>query len=280
MSKIFRLLFLLVISSSFYACIGQTTGTRSFSYSFRHSLLNSNPSTAQLPDNSYDLRLSNSIYNEKCVLNNRNTLLNHCISWPNKHTSSTSPAVKPFFSSSTANTIDRRLSLAKRARSYLLANHSEKTKDCSSFVQTVLSAEGIIAGKLYKYRRPGEGNVAALYRLAKSGDMIHHRKVPAIGDLVFFNNTHDRNKDGKANDLLTHIGIVERVDYDGTVTFIHRVRRGILRYKMNLFSPEIRREKSSNKVLNHYLKFTNQGNKRSVKRLTGELFFAFATIVD
>jgi hypothetical protein len=162
-----------------------------------------------------------------------------------------------------------RLLVAKRARTMLKKPSFEigdirYRRDCSGFVLAVFASR----------RRP---SAAGLYRLADERGLVHRNKVPSIGDLVFFNNTYDRNRDGRANDPLTHVGIVERVAPDGTVTFVHRVRRGVLRYKLNRFKPDQRRDPQSGKVLNHYLKYGR--GKPAGKKLTGELFHAFATIV-
>jgi len=112
--------------------------------------------------------------------------------------------------------------------------------------------------------------------MARERGLLHTHKVPDVGDLVFFDDTHDRNGDGRADDPLTHVGIVERVDADGTVTFIHRVRRGVLRYRMNLFRPDERRDRKTGKVLNHHLRL---GASADGRRLTGQLFHAFATVL-
>ena len=58
---------------------------------------------------------------------------------------------------------------------------------------------------------------------------LHDALAP--GDLVFFDNTWDYNGDGMANDPLTHVGIVERQEDDGTIVFISRVAGAIERYE-------------------------------------------------
>ncbi len=181
-----------------------------------------------------------------------------------------------------SNIFDLRLALASNARSMLhhpnyRINGHRFRKDCSGFVLATLSRDGIDIRPLLSHGGAVNG-VAAIYRSLSMRGLVHHHKVPAIGDLVFFSNTFDRNGDGRNNDRLTHIGIVERVDPDGTVTFIHHVRRGILRYKMNLFTPHARRQPGTGKVLNHYLR-VGSGDPAHSARLTGELFHAFATII-
>jgi hypothetical protein len=61
--------------------------------------------------------------------------------------------------------------------------------------------------------------------------------LPSPGDLVFFKETWDRNRDGKMNDGLAHVGVVESIDTDGTVTFVHRSGSGMTRARLNLDAP-------------------------------------------
>lgn len=119
---------------------------------------------------------------------------------------------------------------------------------------------------------PGEGGVAAIYRKARSLDAL--RAEPRKGDLVFFRETYDRNRDGRRNDGLTHIGVVERVDRDGTVTFVHRAGGGVKRSKLNLHQPSLRRD-AKGRVLNDYLR---RPERATHPRLAGELFAGFATV--
>ena len=49
------------------------------------------------------------------------------------------------------------------------------------------------------------------------------------GDLVFFDNTWDADGDGVDNDPFTHVGVVEKVESDGTIVFISRVSEAIKR---------------------------------------------------
>lgn len=150
-------------------------------------------------------------------------------------------------------------------------------KDCSGLVMAAYAAAGVpLDAYLPADSRKGESLVARLYRgLAQLG-RIHTHKVPEIGDLVFFDNTFDRNRDGRANDPLTHVGIVESVKADGTVIVIHHARGGALRTRLNLFHPEMRRDPKTGQALNHYLRFAD-GQKK--KRLAGELFAGFATVI-
>ena len=175
----------------------------------------------------------------------------------------------------------RRLALAKAARSMLArprfnVDGRSYRRDCSGFVMAVLASAGLPIDELLS-KPAGQSGVADIFNMAEERGLIHKHKVPDIGDLVFFENTYDRNHDGQMNDALTHVGIVESVAADGTVSFIHHVRGGILRQKMNLFTPHSRRDPKTGRPRNHFLRFCN-GKKRD-KRLTGELFYGFASLV-
>jgi hypothetical protein len=161
--------------------------------------------------------------------------------------------------------------LARRASS-LVGRRSLKDvsravpDDCSGFVRLVYEAEGVGLTDL-SY---SDGAVRALYRRSKASGALRRHAEP--GDLVFFRETYDRNRDGLRNDGLTHIGIVETVDEDGTVGFVHRARTGVVRARMNTLRP--RSARANGKAINDVLR------RRSAKfraYLAGELFAGFAS---
>ncbi|MCE9673188.1 C40 family peptidase [Myxococcus stipitatus] len=143
--------------------------------------------------------------------------------------------------------------------------------DCSGFVRLAylsagidLVAHGFLAG---------ENAVSAIFRRATESGRLHHR-APRPGDLVFFRETYDRNRDGRRNDGMTHVGVVESLGDDGTITFIHRGSKGVARSRMNLAFPEKHQLAEGGPVVNDYLR---PATKHSRAYLTGELFVAFAS---
>ncbi|MBF5042482.1 NlpC/P60 family protein [Aggregicoccus sp. 17bor-14] len=141
--------------------------------------------------------------------------------------------------------------------------------DCSGLVRASYESAGIdLVGGGF---RPGENAVTAIWRLARRQGALH-RHTPHPGDLVFFRETYDRNRDGRRNDGLTHIGVVESVDPDGTVTFIHRASKGVTRSKLNPRQPRTFRTPRG-ETLNDYLR---PASKRLRAYLTGELFVGYA----
>ena len=276
--KIFKLRALAAAFTVLSGCANVGPAAGSFP-AFRHPLFQRSPVAYHRSNSTLIRELARTHQTPVCTRSFRHPLLNRCRSWvaPREDPATKkAPASRRF-----DDPIGTRLQLAQRARNMLKQPRFriggvDYRRDCSGFVLAVFAGEKIPIGKILGVdrRRP---SAAGLYRLADERGLVHRNKVPSIGDLVFFNNTYDRNRDGRANDPLTHVGIVERVDADGTVTFIHRVRRGVLRYKLNRFKPDQRRDPQSGKVLNHYLKYSR--GKPARKKLTGQLFHAFATIV-
>ncbi|WP_224246194.1 CHAP domain-containing protein [Hyalangium gracile] len=145
--------------------------------------------------------------------------------------------------------------------------------DCTGLVEAVYSQAGV---PLKGTSKPGDNGVTAIYRYALNHGRVYNGGRPLPGDLVFFRETYDQNRDGRRNDGLTHVGLVDQVDADGTVTVIHRVKRGVVRYRMNLSKPGVGKDPSTGKVLNDTLRAPGQGRSFA---LTGQLFVAYASVL-
>lgn len=100
--------------------------------------------------------------------------------------------------------------------------------DCSGFVCAALHRAGLDV----------DGHTEALWEQAERQRATHRDKRPAVGDLVFFDDTYDRNSNGRRDDPLSHVGIVTAVAADGTITVAHRgSSRGRSTFVMNLLHP-------------------------------------------
>jgi hypothetical protein len=153
--------------------------------------------------------------------------------------------------------------LADAARRQLTAGTPGFRQDCSGFVIAALAKVGIEAG----------GSAADLYARAEAAGAVHRQPRPAVGDLVFFDNTYDRNGNGLRDDALSHIGIVIEVDDDGTVTLAHDgTSRGKTTLRMNLLHPHDDRAPDGT-VWNGALRAGSTS-----PRLAGELFAGFASV--
>lgn len=145
--------------------------------------------------------------------------------------------------------------------------------DCTGFVEGVYARAGV------SFRGAGvagDNGVTALYRYARDHGRVFTRGKPKPGDLVFFRETYDQNRDGRRNDGLTHVGLVDEVASDGTVVVIHRVRRGVVRYRMNLAKPSLRRDPRTGEVLNDMLRVPGAGK---MPVLTGQLFASYGSVL-
>lgn len=149
--------------------------------------------------------------------------------------------------------------------------------DCAGVTRAIYLRHGI---DLYENTDESQqaNGVRLIYQHVRRHGRIHHGPVVRPGDLVFFDNTWDYNGDGAVNDPLTHVGVVERVEADGTVLFISRVAGAVERYRMNLAYPHVHRT-ADGRILNDYLRRKKWRDQDGTPYLTGELFAAFGTRV-
>lgn len=160
-----------------------------------------------------------------------------------------------------ARLVSKAVSLVGLSTLRLVAPHLPD--DCTGLVRAAYEELGV---DLMGAGVRGDNGVTAMHRLAFERSALH-LQTPAPGDLVFFRETYDRNHDGRVNDGLTHVGVVEAVDAAGTVTFVHRAGSGVKRAKLSVGSP-------LDKGRNDYLRPAKRG---SPALLTGELFVTFAS---
>jgi hypothetical protein len=143
--------------------------------------------------------------------------------------------------------------------------------DCTGVVRIAYGSAGIEV--MPRDGRRGDNGVTHIYQHARRLGAVHKGK-PRPGDLVFFRETYDRNRDGRRNDGLTHVGVVERVEPDGTVLFVHRGSKGVARVRMNLQRPTTHRARKGGEVVNDYIRAASRKHRAY---LTGELFAGFAS---
>jgi uncharacterized protein YukE len=150
--------------------------------------------------------------------------------------------------------------------------------DCSGFVEAVYAAEGVPLRRLARQAAPGEASgVAAIWSAAgRYGERWRGGDWPAPGDLIFFDDTWDRNGNGSRDDPFTHIGLVEWVDDRGTVTFLHRAGAGVVRGHLTLSSRDTFRA-ADGAELNAPLR-VRSGKGDLAPALAGELFVGFGRI--
>lgn len=159
-------------------------------------------------------------------------------------------------------------------------NGNKFTIDCIGTIRAAFWGAGIdIAQDFYKYTGNG---VARLFYSLEAQHAIKQNKIPAIGDIIFWDNTWDKNGDGKfGNDPLTHAGIVVEIDDDGTIKYLHAsVHKGVTIDFMNLEAPSVWQNKDG-KIINSGLYLGSYfGNPNNPPQWTaGQLFRAFGDVV-
>ncbi len=143
--------------------------------------------------------------------------------------------------------------------------------DCTGLVRLAYEKAGIELMDGSGVR--GANGVSFIFQRARKLGAVH-RDHPKPGDIAFFRETYDRNRDGRRNDGLTHVGIVERVEPDGQVILVHRGSKGVARTRMNLKHPTTHRQKRGGTVVNDYLR---AASRKQRAWLTAELFAGFAS---
>lgn len=148
--------------------------------------------------------------------------------------------------------------------------------DCSGLVAAVYAAEGLDLRGAMQRAAPLErrGARAAWLAARARGGTFGAEATPAPGDLVFWHDTYDQNRNRKADDRLTHVGIVDRVE-GAAVHFIHRGGKGVARGVMTL----ARRHEATD-ADGRRLNSTLRARSHPVRRggLAGELFAGFGRL--
>lgn len=149
--------------------------------------------------------------------------------------------------------------------------------DCSGLVAASYYPFGIDLIDLVK-SRPDRNITVRLYKEFYKKIIRNKSHIPNIGDLIFFQNTYDKNKNNKWDDGITHIGIVTKVDSDKTIHFVHLIRKGIMSHRMNLNFPK--KYIHRNKKVNDFLRRRPKSDNRRWRYLASNFFNGFLTVVD
>ena len=155
------------------------------------------------------------------------------------------------------------------------ANGKRIAYDCAGVTRAIYLQHGIDLYDSGVVDAKANGVRLIHHHISRQGK-FHYGPVVRPGDLVFFDNTWDYNGDGLVNDPLTHVGIVERQEQDGTVIFISRVAGAIERYRMNLALPHVHRT-ADGRVLNDYIRRKDLADPVDTGYLTGQLFATFGS---
>ncbi len=166
---------------------------------------------------------------------------------------------------------DRLVAIAKKyygvsRRHHLMFKGKRFPFDCSGYVRGVYYAAGI---DLFQENRKNKNGCEIIYLTLQKKTRVFHEGLPLKGDVIFFDNTYDANRDGQVNDKLSHVGIVTAVDANGTVSFLHRSSRGIRKGYLN-------RSRPTDRKTNSYLR--QPPYPKGLKKFAGELFSAYGSV--
>jgi peptidoglycan DL-endopeptidase CwlO len=140
--------------------------------------------------------------------------------------------------------------------------------DCSGYVNGVYAVMG---RKIkYKFVRQNRSLSESLF-LTLNDKNLAYREMPAQpADAVFFKNTLENSYD-----QITHVGLVEEVQKDGTVVILHYASGRVTRSKMNLRHPHDHKN-DRGEVINDYLR--KRGERQNSDDLAGALYFRFGDL--
>ncbi len=142
--------------------------------------------------------------------------------------------------------------------------------DCSGLVEAAHAASGLSL----------KGSSANLWELARSSGVLHRRKTSGqVGDVVFFDDTWDRDGDRRLDDDLTHVGVIERVEGKGAYTLVHLVNGGVQRLRMDLRARHVHTDPEPPHLLrNDFLRARKKDDRRRTRYLAGELWRGFGRL--
>jgi hypothetical protein len=140
----------------------------------------------------------------------------------------------------------RRADLVASARSLigrtsLFVRGKKFASDCSGTVMAACWGAGLDLASLAA-KAKGANGVARIYDvLSRAGLLLPKDARPRIGDIIFWDDTYDKNGNGKADDPLTHAGIVVSVGKSGQFSYVHfRYDKGVIEERMNLDAPAVK----------------------------------------
>jgi hypothetical protein len=134
--------------------------------------------------------------------------------------------------------------------------------DCSGYVRRVMREADVDLSPL-----PSARSMSESLHLVSRGV-----RTPQPGDLVFFHDTYDRNRDGKLGDAWTHVALVEAVEGE-QVWFLHRGGKGIVRLQMDLSRPH-------DEAANDPVRARRADDPPGTRYLAAELFAGYGSVVE
>ncbi|MCB9741824.1 MAG: YARHG domain-containing protein [Alphaproteobacteria bacterium] len=155
--------------------------------------------------------------------------------------------------------------VAKAAEDYLAGRLRRNYSDCSGMVHAAFGVAGVSPNPRM--------SSAGMWEEAVADGRVHYDR-PAIGDVAFFDDTYDKNGDGRLNDPKTHVAVVTGIRDDGTIEMINAgVSKGTAPLLMNLEHRDLYVLGQAH--VNDYLASRSYGPKDR-PTLSGQLWAGFA----
>jgi hypothetical protein len=148
--------------------------------------------------------------------------------------------------------------------------------DCTGTVLAIYYYAGIDLSR--DFERYSGGGVMRLYKTLAGEDLLYDTRNPVTGDIIFWDNTYDRNGDGLWNDTLTHVGMVMSSSDDGTIQYVHlNYHRGIVIESMNLYNPDVHEdlEQGGMRIVNSPMRMRQAGKSHGERWLSSHLYHSF-----
>lgn len=173
--------------------------------------------------------------------------------------------------------IDKEAVLRSTLVESALAHLDKKSgKDCSGFVELVnfQNDEPYYKSSHLSQYYDNANRSKAIFNIMRAQERVFDTDAPKIGDLVFFEDTLQKSKRKIGSFNITHVGIVTKIDGDGTIHFIHNIqgKNRVDQLNLHLSSTPV----ASGKSVNSYLKRCNSSTPKH-KCLSAYYFSAFAT---
>jgi hypothetical protein len=150
--------------------------------------------------------------------------------------------------------------------------------DCSNVLRIAYDAIGIdLFSEHHLY--PSANGVKLIRKKGETEFASTSSTSAKVGDIIVFDNTFDRNGNGRFDDRDTHAAIVVGVDKDGTIALYNRVASGHRVYRMNLrYKDQLRSPRNAHRI-NNVLRRVRKSKRKTTPRLTGELFASYVSVI-
>ena len=165
-----------------------------------------------------------------------------------------------------------------RGTRYVRVGEKRYRDDCSNVLRIAYDAVGIdLFSEHHLY--PSANGVKLIRKKGDTAYASTSSTSAKVGDIIVFDNTFDRNGNGRLDDRDTHAGIVVGIDRDGTVSLYNRVASGHRVYRMNLRNKSSLRGSADGPRLNNVLRRVRKSQRFKTPRLTGELFASYVSVL-